>query len=346
VPTVDLFDTHQMNRWVRQLDIDPSAFLTNTFFSMAEESDSEYIYFDRENDLPRITPLVHPMQQGRLVEKPGYTTDSFKPAYAKDKRSFDAGDARRRAPGEVPFSQLSASERIERAIQRNLADMNRMLTRREEVMVSEIMRTGTVTVAGTGFETVVVDFQRDAALTVADLTGTARWSESTATPVSDLETWASLIQGKNGGVATDVIMANDVWGAIRDNTQVVSALDVRRGGDSRAELGPLTVGVRNPGRLGDFNIWIYTEQYADEDGALQELMPSGTVIMASRNVLGVRHYGMIEDFANSFGAQRWFVKSWEEEDPSRRIIMGQSAPLPVPYRPNATLAVDVLNGGP
>jgi hypothetical protein len=37
----------------------------------------------------------------------------------------------------------------------------------------------------------------------------------------------------------------------------------------------------------------------------------------------------------------YFVKSWEVEDPSRRILLMQSAPLIVPYRPDATFAATV-----
>ena len=37
-----------------------------------------------------------------------------------------------------------------------------------------------------------------------------------------------------------------------------------------------------------------------------------------------------------------YVKSWIEPDPSVRFIMLQSAPLLVPYRPNASLKAKVL----
>ena len=41
------------------------------------------------------------------------------------------------------------------------------------------------------------------------------------------------------------------------------------------------------------------------------------------------------------GVTRYFTKSWLEEDPSVRWLLLQSAPLVVPYRPNAVLCATI-----
>ena len=85
----------------------------------------------------------------------------------------------------------------------------------------------------------------------------------------------------------------------------------------------------------------------EQAGTAGLMMPSGTVILVNVSGLeGTRHYGMIKDYKANFTAQRWFAKTWEEEDPSRRLLLGQCAPLVVPYRPNSSLGAEVLNGGP
>lgn len=344
---MDIYTTGVLNRVVRGLEIDPAAFFLNRFFQTEVTEESEEIHFDVTDEQPRISPFVSPLKAGRIVEHEGYTTNTFKPAYVKDKRLFDPEAPVKRVPGEAPLGSLSAEERTRRLLAQALANQNRMLTRREEVMASEILRTGAVTISGEGFEDVNVDFGRAAALTVADLTGTDKWSDTTASdPVGDIETWAALIQSNGGGIATDVIMATDVWGYFRQNTNVVALLDTRRGSESRAESGPLAANrVRNPGKIGDFNIWIYSDPYIDETGTAGNMMPSGAVILVNgADLEGVRHYGMVKDYAANHRAQRVFVKSWVEEDPSRRLLLMQSAPLVVPYRPNASLFCDVLNG--
>lgn len=213
-------------------------------------------------------------------------------------------------------------------------------------MASEILRTGKVTITGDGFDDVVVDFGRASALTAADLTSTAKWDNAAATPVDDIETWAQLIYDNGGGVARDIIMAPDVWKAVRNNSQITDLLDTRRGSNSVAELGPLASNrVRMPGTLGEFRLWVYQDNYITEDGTAGLMMPSGTVIMVNGAGLeGTRHYGMVKDYEAEHRAQRWFVKSWLEKDPSRRLLLGQCAPLVVPYRPNSSFSIDVLNG--
>ncbi|WP_412059071.1 major capsid protein [Bartonella sp. DGB2] len=87
---------------------------------------------------------------------------------------------------------------------------------------------------------------------------------------------------------------------------------------------------------------IYNDRYVDENDQLQKILPDYTVIVASRTQLeGARCYGAISDEKASYQAQRYFVKSWAEEDPAVRWLLLQSAPLIVPYRPNACLCAKV-----
>lgn len=342
---MDIYTTGVLNRIVRQLEVDPAAFFLNSFFRTEQTEESEEIHFDVTEEQPRISPFVSPLKAGRIVEHEGYTTNTFKPAYVKDKRLFDPDAPVKRVPGEAPLGSLSAEERTRRLLAQALANQNRMLTRREEVMASEILRTGKVTISGEGFEDVVVDFGRDATLTVASLTGTDSWDDAGSTPLTDLETWAGLIHAAGGGVARDVIMATDVWQAFRVHADVAAIFETRRGSTSRAETGPLDASrVRQPGSVGDFRIWVYSDTYIDEAGTAGNMMPAGGLIMVNGSDLeGVRHYGMVKDYAANHRAQRSFVKSWVEEDPSRRLLLMQSAPLVVPYRPNASLFCDVIN---
>ena len=346
---MDLYTTGFLNRVVRQLEIDPTAHFLNRFFPTEQAEESEEIHFDVTEEQPRISPFVSPLKAGRIIEHEGYTTNTFKPAYIKDKRLFDPDAPVKRLPGEPVLGGMSAAERTQRLLGQALANQNRMLTRREEVMASEVLRTGKVTISGEGFEDVVVDFGRAAALTIAALTGDARWSVTDkANPLANLETWSGLIQSNGGGVARDVYMEPVVWSYMRQNAEVASLMDTRRGSDSAGEIGPVAPhrSARLVATVGDFNIWLYQEPYITDAGVAANMMPSGTVLLVNgADLEGVRHYGMVKDYAANHQAQRAFSKSWVEEDPSRRLLLMQSAPLVVPYRPNASLGAEVLNGG-
>jgi len=344
---IDIFSTHFLNRVLEYLDR-PGAHLLSAYFPFEQPEQSEEIHFDVRSGKPRITPLVSPLVEGVVVEDHGYTTNTFKPAYAKDKRRFQPNAPLRRLAGEQVGGTMSAQARREAQVQMCMVDQLDMLTRREEVMASEALQTGAVTVSGEKYPTVVVDFGRDAALTVALLT-TARWGESGVIPLDDLEDWAALIQEKSGAVSTRVTMDPKAWKLFRASAGVATLLDQRRGTDNTLNsdivaLGQGTEKARYKGNVGEFDFWVYQDRYVDEGGTTQQLLPDYTVIMGGPDVEGTRAYGAIQDEKAGYSATRYFVKSWMQDDPAVRWMMLQSAPLVVPYRINATFCATVHDG--
>jgi hypothetical protein len=338
---MDVFSTGVLARVVAELE-QPSSFLLDLFFPNTQSEDSEEIHFDIDQSKARITPFVAPIRAGRVADEEGFKTGTFSPAYAKDKRIFDPDRPMKRAIGEAIGGNLTPQERRDMAVRRAVEDQLRMLTRREEVMAAEVLRTGKVTVSGDGYPTTVVDYGRDANLTVT-LTSTLRWNDSAPTPLNDIEDWADLVMQKSGGVVTDVVMDTDAWQNFRDKTEVKDLLDTRRGSRSQAELGPRAARkARYGGAIGDFDIWIYNDRYVDDDDTEQLFLPSGTVILSGPALEGVRAYGAIKDEKAQYTALRYFIKSWLEEDPAVRFLLLQSAPLVVPYRVNASLCATVL----
>lgn len=66
------------------------------------------------------------------------------------------------------------------------------------------------------------------------------------------------------------------------------------------------------------------------------------ILCSPQQLLGYQAFGAIRDEAAGYQAMSFFPKSWVEQDPAVRYLMLQSAPLVVPYRPNASLAATVL----
>lgn len=341
---MDIFSTQVLAKVVERLRTPPS-FLLDTFFPNVQTSDKDEILFDVTDSKPRISPFVSPLLPGKVVDSGGYRTKSFKPAYVKDKRRFDANIPYKRVAGETIGGSLSPSQRYERALATTLTDQLDNLTRREEVMAAEILRTGKVVVSGDGYPAQTVDFGRDDELTKA-LSGSATWESSGVNPVDDLEDWAIAIQDKSGVVAKTVVMDPQAWKIFRSNTIVQKYLDIRRGTNNSVNIDPHVSSenekARHAGSIGDFEIWIYNDTYIDDKGKTCKLLPEKTVFLGSKDGLeGTRCYGAIHDEKANWTATRYFTKSWLEEDPSVRWLLLQSAPLVVPYRPNASMFVNV-----
>lgn len=341
---MDIFDTSTLNQVVEALD-QPQSFLLDAFFRQEQRSETETIEFHTSDKTARLAPFVSPLRAGRVIQKEGYRASVFKPAYVKDKRQFTPQDATRRAIGERVGGDLSPQARTERAVARALADQLEMLTRREEWMAAEVLRNGKVTVAGDGYPSVEVDFGRDPSLTSTLLT-TARWGESGVSPIDDLETWMATVANLGGGAVTHIVLGPDAYRLLRRDPNFKDSINRDLGQTSTSQIFVNPLGGSNwaqfQGRLGSVELWVYQQPYVNDAGSDAKMINDHDVILVNApGLLGTRCYGLIQDEEAQYRSTRYFAKSWLEKDPSVRWLLLQSAPLMVPYRPNASMRVQV-----
>lgn len=342
---MDIFSTHVLNRVVESLER-PASFLLDTFFPSVQTEDSEEIHFDIDTSKPRLAPFVSPLVEGKVVSEDGYETRSFKPAYVKDKRRFNPNAPLKRRIGETIGGSLTPMNRREAALNKSITSQLENLTRREEVMASEALRFGRVTVAGENYPTSVVDFQRHTDLTQV-LLGDVRWGEVGVNVLNNIEDWAGTVQLHSGASARTVVFDPLAWRVFKSNERVEKLLEIRRGTDISISIDPMVLGQGNDkaryvGSIGDFDFWVYNDVYVDDDGTSKTVLPNYSVVMGSQSLLeGTRCYGVIQDEKANYKASRYFSKSWLEEDPAVRWLLAQSAPLIVPYRPNASFCATV-----
>lgn len=336
---MDIFSTGVLARVIAELPA-PAPFILNSFFRDLQTETSEDIHFDVANGRRRLAPFVAPIVAGKVVQSKGFKTGTFKPAYVKDKRVFDSSRPFKRAIGERIGGELSPAQRQQALLAGDLQDQLEMLARRQEVMAVEALRTGKVTVVGEEYPAVVVDFGRHADLTKALAAG-ARWGEAGVDPLEDVNEWSMLVTQHSGAAANTLIMDVKAWQLFSAAPSVQKLLDRFRGND---KLNATVVGEggRYMGNIGDFDIWVYAGWY--EDPATETLvpyLPDYTVLITSPDLEGARAYGAIRDEEAGFQAVPYFSKSWIEKDPAVRILLLQSAPLPVPYRVNASFSAKV-----
>ena len=338
---IDIYSTAFVNRIVDELIPVPTVFL-DLFFPEVLNHDTEEVAIDKVTDKPRITPFVHPLHEGKVVDSLGYSTKLVKPAYIKDLRVHNPLKALKRRAGESLQGSFSPAQRQQLNLVDDIADQNRMATRRMEVMAIEAVRDGRCTIVGDGFNA-IVDFGRDASLTET-LAGADKWDASSDVDIpAQLEEWSQEIADFDGSVDA-VIMDSKAWRLFSANTKVKGLLDIRRGDSSNLVISPeiaIRVGVQYKGMLGNFPIWVYSGSYIDPaDNVTKKFMPDNTVLLAGRRIEGVRHFGAIMDVDVLVSRDR-YVQTWTEKNPSRRMLMLESAPLLVPYRPNSSKKITV-----
>lgn len=348
---MNIFDTNVLIQVVPNL-MTSQNWLLDKFFPNITESDTEEVSIDVDVGLRRLAPFVSPLVEGKLVESRKFQTNSFKPAYIKDKRAPDLRKPIRRQIGERIGGQYSAAEREMLNLQFELTDQIDMINRRLEWMAASALQTGTVTVTGEGYETQVVDFGRSSDLTIA-LSGADKWPETTEAgktntkPTDDIEDWAQRMLKESGAVATDIVFTTKSWKAFRLDTSVKdSAITFPALSPFGNQINPGTqikTGAVYKGRWGNYDLWVYNDWFIDPlDGKEKPMIADGSVIMSGADLMGTRAFGAIIDPAFNYGPMAYAPKSWLQHDPAQRFIMVQSAPLVIPSRVNASLCAVVV----
>jgi len=342
---LDLFQTRYM---LRQLEImkPPQSFLSNWFPDTVFHN-SEFVDIDVYKGQRKMAPFVSPNHQGVLSTRVGYSTRTIKPPYIKLKRPTEAADIIKRSVGENPFSNTSPQERAAMILAQDLQDLTWEIERRQEWMRAQVLMTGKFTLVGEGFDQVDIDMLQDAGnqFTTGEITAT--WDNtSTARPLKDLRDMNRVIVQNTGKSARDVVMGQDAFDAFIRCDEVQDEINLRRI-SGNAFLSSVTddMGATLHGDISGFQIWTYNEWYLDEASAEQPMIPAKKLFMAPRNLRAGDSYGAILDLSVPGGVAslRFWPKSWEEEDPSVRWVMVQSAPVAVVHEIDGVVNATVLS---
>ena len=338
--SLDTFGTAVLTKVITYLP-KPQSWLLDRYFPDTIVSDTEDIYFDVQNGKRRMSPFVSPLVQGKIVDSLGFKTNILRPAYIKDKRVFDPTRPLRRAIGEqLTGGNVSPRDRSDENLRNEMEDQMNMLTRRMEWMAAQALATGGYTISGEKYQTVIVNFGRAAGQQVA-LTGAARWGQAGVSPLDLLQDWSMLMLQASGVMAGDVVMDVAAWKIFRKDPVVQQRWGAYNQNAASINFNAQkTTGGVYMGQIDGFQIYVYQDYYVDDNNVEQPMLPLNTVLLLSPDMEGVRHFGAIKDH-DSLAAVPYFPKSWIEPDPSVRYLMLQSAPLMVPYRPNASFSATV-----
>jgi hypothetical protein len=344
---INLYDTRRMLGVLEQIPPAP-AFLRNTFFRNTIQSDTDTVDIDIVKGGRRVVPYVRPVQEGVVMEKGGFTTNSYKLPYIKVKRMTEADKWLRRSAGETPYTAGGPAARAAKALVDDLAELNADLDAEEERQAAEAVFTGKVTIRnekGVAFQNV------DFGLTNIDtLSGTGRWSDASQdfnTVLEYLRTKRRTVTATGAPGPTDIVMAPDVGNvAIKifnpaNKQSYLSSIRVDRG---QIDITNLPNGVTYLGFFKELgcDMWIYDGTYVDLDGTVKPYAPAGKLAMLSRNARFDRNYAAIQNYHAGFAAVPRFPLTWIEQDGRARFLQVESAPLYAPHQVDSLFVASVL----
>lgn len=341
-----LFETRQMLSQISEM-FPANNFLLNTFFREVNVTESEHIDIEVEKGKRKMAPFVHPLRQGKIDTREGYTAKSMKPAYVKPKRSSTAADYLAKFIGENPYAPMSRAEKAAMLQAKDLSEMLDQIARREEWMAAQQLTSGLIPVVGEGVN-VTIDLGIDTSHVLAntDLIDNGWATASSCAPLDDLEALQLLISKDSGLYADVAVFGATAWQKFAASAQVVAEdikVDSSRATGTSVERPANVKGAIYKGTARGIDLWVYNEWYLDDADVLQPMIPAKKMFLASSQARAIRHYGAIMDVEVPGGAPvRVWPKTWVEKDPSQRILLLQSAPLPIYHQVDGIVIAQVV----
>lgn len=301
-----------------------------------------------------VAPFVRRGSAGIMVK--GGTEDSVTVSFPhiRIKRPMNPTDLldKRRGGSDIYISEADMNKEIAKYMAEEIGYMDDDISHAEEYLVAQSLR-GSISYVSEDEEAFSVTFPRDAGHTIV-LTGTDLWTNAASKPRSQFKTAQQLIMDKLSLNTNLVILGSDAATAFVANADVKASLDNNfrlnfgSGLDLTAALDEN--GATFLGRYGSNNIpvWQYSRQVTLPDGTMYDLIrPDYAEFIANtpgnewRMAYGP-HADMKAIGEGKVLSTKRFSKMWEVEDPSARMHLATSNPLPWPKRPDASVSIKVV----
>lgn len=351
---IDIYSTARLIQAVEGIN-PASSFLRDTYFpsGAADVFNTEQVLVEYKDGDRRLAPVVTPHQNGYPMTRTGTTMDAYTPPTVAPKRPITLDDVTKRGFGEALFGSVSPQQRAQLLAMRDLDELDRAVTRREEWMCAQVMTENGVTLDQladddeSGIPAEVKYY--DEASNPAAVSVTTKWDAAGATILADMADMVLKLT-REGLPAQDFVCAPDVADAIVNDEAVQRMLDNRR-----YDLGEVAPRVEAPGaslmcvlnvRGHNIRVISYDEVYTDEAGEAQTYIPAGTGVMTAPRA-GHLLYGAVSQIEQADGqfhtyGRRRVPKYVASAEGNVRTLTLSARPLPAPMNKNCFVVAKSL----
>ena len=330
----------------------PNNFLMRNVFSRSRAVNTRRINLSVLRRGRQIAPFV--LRDGAALLTEGRSEEHFsiEPPHIRNKRPMTPSEllSKRRA-GTTIFPTVEAQQA---AMSEYMASEFEMLMddvqNSEEWLAAQVLR-GLVSYTSQDEAAFDITIPRDAAHDIT-LTGADLWDSGTQKIRKDFLTAAQLVNDAVSLNVSDVILGEAASEALLDDSEVRSILDVRRMRTGTVDLAQQIDLETGALFLGEYvhgiRIWRYARSVS-VNGTPEALIRTDHAEFIANTPAAqfITYYGAIEDMdAIGDGGEVLmsprFSKSWVEKDPSRRMLLVESNPMPYLRRPEATVSMKVV----
>jgi len=331
-----------------------TTFLRDMFFPAVRTFPTEHIDVDFRKGTQAVAPFVAKNVGGVNMERRGYETRSYTPPRTAPQRPISKEVLQPRLPGETIHTLMSPEDRQNYYLQRDADELDDMISRREEVMVSQVMTSGIANVRGyvdedkTKYVDDNIDFQFTNKIVC---TGNDRWNQATAKMLGDLDEACEMVR-QAGYNPQHAIFGKEAWGYLEGDTDFQKLFDIKNfdwgqivprlnlsNGNGYMFLGFL----RKPGLY----LWQYIAWYLNDEGVLTPYIPNDHIVIAPEGV-GEMCYGAVTQLEedkryHTYEATR-VPKVIADVKNDVMLYRLSSRPLPKPVDVDSWAVIDTVEG--
>lgn len=336
---INFFDTYYLAGMAEEI-VPETTFFRDRYFSESDEFATDKVLVEYMDGDRKMAPFVNPVVGDIPVERTGYELYEFEPPMIAPSRLLTLDDLRRRGFGEALYPGSTPAERARQLQLRDMEDLTRRITRREEWFAAQVMINNGATFTelldadGTG-NGVKIAYYNENETNPAIYTGTI-WNDFETMKGDVLAMCDSL--SESGLPATDLVLGSTAWAKIRTFADLQKLLDNRRINVGELNSSIVYPGVSHVGQL-DFDgytldILVVRERYTDDNGQKQSFFPVKSAMVTAPGC-GKTYYGAVTQIPygseepETFTGQR-IPKLVVDQDKDTRKLRLASRPLPAP----------------
>ena len=335
-------------------------FFCDVIFNQQINFTTDSIFWDKVYDDMDMAPAVCSCVQAPLIGiEQQFDREYFSPAYIKIKHILDACTPLPMMPGETPWGDLTPEERFDLAMNRLLAKQDRMIRKTQEFWSAQAVVNGQYDVEGELYPKANVNFKRDPSLTwkLKEHWG-GKGADASDCALDDLQDAFDKVACTSDGSPeiTDLMMTSKTCRKMKQDKSILDCLKTERGTALLEAPGfeitprPIKIGgVRRPFDIGNVRVWCvdsyYMAQQPDGKKVKTPYIPEGHVIGMALgdddcSLQPTKLFGAIKDCEFMRSAET-YTTMWKINDPSAKVVMTQTAPLPVVLNANASFNMKV-----
>lgn len=282
---MDIYSTRAQLAAIELLPREYSA-LFDFFCRDAGTVEDEKAIWDFRKGSRRMAPTVRPGAGGVLMDRDGYETREIGFCCVAPERIIEDSNLKGRMFGERVLGAMTPQERERKMMAKDLVDMRKAIQRRYEWMVRQVILTGRLSVfnytnEGRGIEASMI---ADYGFT-NNFVPVTKWDQANAKIDADMRSIFDLVYDGRGYVDR-IFMAPDVADAMIDNSKYIKQFDGRN-----IDMGKINTQYRGSGiRFIGWNsdgveMYSMSGTFIDDDGTAKAVIPSGTLIAGSADML-------------------------------------------------------------